>query len=355
MPSSKYFSALLLDWYDKHGRNELPWRKDILPYRVWLSEIMLQQTQVKTVLPYYQNFLQHFPTITDLAQAQLDQVLQLWSGLGYYTRARNLYKTAQIIVSEYSGNFPDVYEDIIKLPGIGRSTAGAILAIAFEKPYAILDGNVRRILARFFQISGWPGDPKIQKHLWDLSETLLPKQRIGDYTQAIMDLGATICTMGKNPACHLCPVSQACQAFKHDTVSLFPEKRPQKQLPHRHKGLIILLDPHGRILLERRPETGIWGGLWSLPEHAAVENQAIMETLFHQLGHILSFEIQHPEIQHSFSHYHLTLYPFQYRLPKHNSYLIGESSNQEWFYLSEALKLGLPSPIKKFLRHLSML
>ncbi len=252
------FQQNILTWFDQHGRKDLPWQKDISPYRVWLSEIMLQQTQVTTVIPYFNAFIEKFPDINTLANAPLDEVLHLWSGLGYYARARNLHKTAQLIAE--LGYFPDSLEALNKLPGIGLSTAGAILSIAFNKSHPILDGNVKRVLTRFKAVSGWSGDSGVNKQLWAISAQLTPKQRVADYTQAIMDLGATLCTRNK-PKCDACPIKSFCIAKLTDTVALFPAPKPTKFIPTKKLTLLLLRNIDHSILLEKRPPTGIWGGL----------------------------------------------------------------------------------------------
>jgi len=254
----------LLAWFDTHGRHDLPWQHPRTPYRVWISEIMLQQTQVSTVVPYFERFLQRFPDVHSLAAAAQDDVLALWSGLGYYARARNLHRAAQHIVERHDGKFPTTLEAWLALPGIGRSTAGAILAQAFEQRQPILDGNVRRVLARYHAIDGWPGDRAVQDQLWKRAEAATPHRRIADYTQAIMDLGATVCT--RTPRCNQCPLSTGCGAHRLGRTADFPGRRPRKTLPVRLTAMLVLRDENGRILLVRRPPTGIWGGLWSLPE-----------------------------------------------------------------------------------------
>ena len=234
--NSSSFQQNILAWFDQHGRKDLPWQQDITPYRVWLSETMLQQTQVATVIPYFNAFVEKFPTIECLAQAPIDEVLHRWSGLGYYARARNLHKTAQLIVEK--GRFPDTLDELIALPGIGLSTAGAILSIAFKKSHPILDGNVKRVLTRFKAVSGWPGNSQVNKELWAISAHLTPIERVADYTQAMMDLGATICTRSK-PACEDCPLESHCLARITGTVSLLPTPKPAKTLPV--KQLVFLL------------------------------------------------------------------------------------------------------------------
>ncbi|NNF17171.1 MAG: A/G-specific adenine glycosylase, partial [Gammaproteobacteria bacterium] len=252
--SDSTLSARLLSWFASHGRHNLPWQQDPAPYRVWVSEIMLQQTQVATVIPYYQKFMQRFPGIDDLAAAPLDHVLHHWSGLGYYARARNLHKAAQQIVAQHGGKFPSTPEDLIGLPGIGRSTAGAILSLALNTRAPILDGNVKRVLARHFAVPGWPGKAAVQHALWELAEAHTPAQQFADYTQGIMDLGASVCTRTR-PRCDVCPLQATCEAHRHGTELDYPGRKPKKIKPVREcKMLLCLHDQH--LLLQQRPPTG---------------------------------------------------------------------------------------------------
>lgn len=322
-------SAKLLRWYDRHGRHDLPWQHPRTAYRVWLAEVMLQQTQVATVIPYYRRFLTRFPTLTALARAPQDDVLASWAGLGYYSRARNLHRAAQLIVSEHGGRFPNTFEAVAALPGIGRSTAGAILAQAFGQRQAILDGNVRRVLARWAAIPGWPGAPAAQKKLWTLAESLLPQTRLADYTQALMDLGATLCTT-RHPRCGDCPLAGDCKALHLDRVADFPAAKPRKARPHRRTHLLLIENSRGEFLLERRPAPGIWGGLWCPP--LSTKSVAGGQRL--------------PIIHHSFSHYDLDLTPLRLRRRAK------PGPQQRWATLNQALALGLPAPIKKLLQTL---
>lgn len=258
------FTRSVLRWYKKHGRHDLPWQKDINAYRVWVSEIMLQQTQVNTVIPYYERFMQTFPTVRDLAQADIDEVLHLWTGLGYYARARNLHKSARIIHTDHNNRFPDDLESIVALPGIGRSTAGAILSLALNQVAPILDGNVKRVLARYHRVEGWPGNKKTEQKLWQLAESVTPDKEFAAYTQAIMDLGATVCTRS-NPLCDQCPVNNGCEARETGTQEQYPGKKPKKTLPVKQTIFTIIENDKGEVLLEKRLPQGIWGGLWSFP------------------------------------------------------------------------------------------
>ncbi|MCG2634977.1 MAG: A/G-specific adenine glycosylase [Gammaproteobacteria bacterium] len=282
------FSARLLTWYDQYGRQDLPWRQTTDPYRVWLSEIMLQQTQVQTVIPYYLEFLVRFPSIEALAGASQDQVLACWSGLGYYARARNLHGAAAQIVAEHGGQFPRTFDQVLALRGIGRSTAGAILSICFGQPQPILDGNVKRVLARYYGVTGWPGSPAVARELWRHAESTTPAERSGDYTQAIMDFGATLCGR-RNPDCDRCPVADSCRAYIGGQVDQLPEPRPKKVRRLRQVRWLLLRDESGAILLEQRPQKGIWGGLWSPPELESDRRLAgcsELQTLCHEFTHV---------------------------------------------------------------------
>jgi len=258
------FSGRLLTWWDLHGRKDLPWQHPRSAYRVWVSEIMLQQTQVKTVIPYFNRFVERFTDVRSLATASEDDVLALWSGLGYYARGRNLLKAAKVCLEDHAGELPRTPQALVALPGIGESTANAIYSQAWDKPAVILDGNVKRVLARYFTVEGWPGKTSIHKHLWTAAEQLLPAKRGADYSQAIMDLGATLCTRSK-PSCDQCPVCHDCRAFKAGTVAHYPARRPRLKIAKKSFQMLILINSSGSVLLERRPPAGIWGGLWSLP------------------------------------------------------------------------------------------
>lgn len=344
MTRPQTFTNTILKWYQHNGRKDLPWRKNITPYRVWISEVMLQQTQVTTVIPYYQRFMQSFPTITALAKAPLDQVLAHWAGLGYYSRARNLHKTAQIIVSKWKGKFPVNFDEIVNLPGIGRSTAGAILSIAMQTSTPILDGNVKRVLCRFHAIAKWPGKTEITNQLWELATQHTPKQRADDYAQAIMDFGATLCTRTK-PRCDICPVQKHCAAFKENKMHIYPVARPSKTIPTKTTQAILLYNKDNQILLQQRPPTGIWGGLWSLPECPTEEDAVDWFAKYYQL------EIHHvaelPVLRHSFSHYHLHIYPVVAKLRGMKGVM--ESPGQIWYSSEQLTAVGCPAPIKKLL------
>ena len=266
MRADSTFACALLDWFDRHGRHDLPWQHDPTVYRVWVSEIMLQQTRVAAVIPYYERFTARFPDVDALAAAELDEVLGLWSGLGYYARGRNLHAAARVVVADHGGRFPETFEGLVALPGIGRSTAGAILALALGQRHPILDGNAKRVLARYHAVAGWPGETAAKERLWKLAERHTPHGRVRDYTQAIMDLGATLCTRTR-PGCLLCPVSAGCRAARGaGDPTRFPAPRPRRPYPTREKLVVVMRDARGRVLVERRPPNGIWGGLWSFPE-----------------------------------------------------------------------------------------
>lgn len=341
------FADRLLNWYDNHGRHNLPWHHNRNAYRVWVSEIMLQQTQVATVIPYFEAFMASFPDVQALAAAPVDDVLSHWSGLGYYARARNLHKAAKQVVDEHGGEFPQDQETLETLTGIGRSTAAAIIAQAFGKRAAILDGNVKRVLARYHAVPGWPGQTPVLKQLWQHAEQHTPDERVRDYTQGIMDLGAMVCTRSK-PACESCPVNYGCQAYARNETKLYPGSKPKKEKPEKTTWMLILEDNEGRILLERRPPSGIWGGLWSLPEldpaYGAEELQEACET---KLGLACSDPELISGFRHTFSHYHLHIQPA--RLPVTGSTKVADADSQRWVHRDQALTLGLPAPIRTLL------
>ena len=341
------FASKLLEWYDNHGRHDLPWHHNRNAYRVWVSEIMLQQTQVATVIPYFEAFMIRFPDVQALASAPVDDVLSHWSGLGYYARARNLHKAAKQVATEFDGEFPQSQEALESLTGIGRSTAAAILAQAFGKRAAILDGNVKRVLARYHAVPGWPGQTMVLRQLWEHAEKHTPDNRVRDYTQGIMDLGAMVCTRSK-PKCESCPLSTGCRAYANSETRLYPGSKPKKTKPEKAIWMLILEDAEGRILLERRPPSGIWGGLWSLPElDPAYSAEELQEACERELG----FACSDPELiggfRHTFSHYHLHIQPA--RLPVTGSHTIADSESQRWLHRDEALAMGLPAPIRTLL------
>ncbi|MCW9024260.1 MAG: A/G-specific adenine glycosylase [Gammaproteobacteria bacterium] len=345
MRQNKLFAQQLLEWFDQHGRHDLPWQHPRSLYRVWLSEIMLQQTQVKTATPYFERFVEHFPSISHLAKASEDEVLHLWSGLGYYARARNLHKAAQIIQADHNGQFPQEYEQVLSLPGIGRSTAGAILAQAVGQRHAILDGNVKRVLTRLNAIEGWTGLKAIENQLWALSEAMTPSQRVADYTQAIMDLGATVCKRSK-PRCSHCPHSSHCIAFREGDPGQYPTSKPRKTLPVKQTCMLLLRNTQGHILLHKRPPSGIWGGLWSLPE---VQDQTDLRNYCqHQFGLDIQ-QIEHNTVlRHTFSHYHLEITPVTAQA-KSRTDAVMESADGLWYNIQQPDNCGLPAPVKHLL------
>lgn len=344
MPS---IATSLIHWHKKEGRHHLPWQGKRDPYAVWLSEIMLQQTQVKTVIPYYLRFMQEFPTLRSLAQAPVDAVLALWSGLGYYSRARNLHQAARILMHDYQGQFPDSQTLIQQLPGIGRSTAAAIAVFAFGKREAILDGNVKRIFTRYFGITGYPGENKIQNLLWKKAEELLPVNysdgRIETYTQALMDLGATLC-IRHTPRCQVCPLRQHCIAYKEKRVDQLPATKPRKPLPQK-ETIFLLLIQQQKLLLEKRPSSGIWGGLWCLPE---IET-GIDATLYcqHYWGIKAQSAIELPALDHQFTHFKLRIYP---QLLQVASNTFVPQNKFIWIKPTDALEQAIPAPIRKLLK-----
>jgi A/G-specific adenine glycosylase len=338
------FAQTLLAWFDRDGRHDLPWQHPRTPYRVWLAEIMLQQTQVQTVIPYYARFLAALPTLPDLAAADGDRVLALWSGLGYYARARNLHKAAQLCVERHGGDLPKDFDALAALPGIGRSTAGAILAQAHGLRFAILDGNVKRTLTRMHGIAGWPGGGAVEKELWRIAEGHLPHERLADYTQAIMDFGATLCTR-HDPACVLCPLQDDCVARREGRVEQLPEAKPGKPLPERRTLMLLLHDDAGRVLLMRRPPAGVWAGLWSLPE---VDGHDAARAFVARHAHA-DFDAAEalPLIEHQFSHYRLHIEPLRWRVSA--ALLVGDNDDLRWQPADRLDEVGLPAPVRKLL------
>lgn len=345
------FSMKVLQWFDYAGRKSLPWQINPQPYRVWVSEIMLQQTQVTTVIPYFENFLSHFPDIQALADAPQDRVLHHWSGLGYYARARNLHKAAKQICDQHNGLFPKDFEQVLALPGIGRSTAGAILSLSLKQHHAILDGNVKRVLARVFTVDGWPGQAKVQDKLWQLSEKLTPKKHVAQYNQAMMDLGSTVCTRSK-PKCELCPLNEECQALAEDNIAAYPGKKPKKALPVKSVQMIILHDKKGQVLLEKRPPVGIWGGLWSFPEIASEENVADWVQLQYPQQTITTRLL--PIRRHTFSHYHLDIQPVLSQIQTKPGKVL-EPDQYVWYNLANPDALGLATPVARLLNEIAEL
>jgi A/G-specific adenine glycosylase len=342
------FAVRLLAWFDAHGRKDLPWQHDPTPYRVWVSEVMLQQTQVATVIPYYQRFMASFPGVAALAAADLDSVLAHWSGLGYYSRARNLHRAAQQIRDEHAGQFPDTLEAVMALPGVGRSTAGAILALSLQQRHPILDGNVKRVLSRYHAIDQWPGLPAVEKELWRLAEQHTPQLRVAHYTQAIMDLGATLCSRSR-PRCHECPQQSECQANAQDAQSRYPVAKPRKSVPVRQATLLLVFDEAGDLLLERRPPSGIWGGLWSLPE---LSPESDPDTWGEEQRMKIDAAQEHAPFRHTFSHFHLDITPLELRVSHDAPNGVMEPAGLVWYKTKSIHQLGLPAPIRRLLEQL---
>ena len=342
------FASQITLWQRQYGRHELPWQEQRDPYRVWLSEIMLQQTQVTAVIPYYKIFLERFPSLLSLANASLDDVLVYWSGLGYYARARNLHGAARLIADQHKGKFPRRYDEVCNLSGIGKSTAAAICVFAFGQRHAILDGNVKRVLARYFGISGYPGDKKIEVLLWKKSKRLVPAQDVEAYTQGLMDLGATLCIRSK-PRCELCPIKRNCIAHRTDRVATLPTPKPKKTLVLKHTTMWVLLHQH-EVLLEKRAPLGIWGGLWSFPEvQADQDTRAHCECEYGvEIGSIVSL----PEYEHRFTNFKLLITPklihAKSRRPR------AEQSGKIWLSIEDALGAAIPVPVRKILSQLEI-
>jgi len=348
--SSDEFAARVLAWFDRHGRKDLPWQREPEPYRVWVSEIMLQQTQVQTVIPYFERFVDRFPDVAALAGAPLDAVLHLWSGLGYYARARNLHRAAQLVRDRHGGALPTSLHDLAALPGIGRSTAGAILSLALGQRQPILDGNVKRVLARIFAVAGWPGQAAVAQRLWQLADALTPQERAGHYNQAMMDLGATLCTRSR-PDCPECPVAQSCAARLAGNAADYPGRKPTRVLPVREAYLLIVTDPAGRVLLERRPPTGVWGGLWSLPQ-TELDGDPVAWCSDRRLGGGARVTSRWPVRRHTFSHFHLDLHPVEIRLERPGLRAL-DGDGRVWYNPGDPDARGLAAPIRQLLAALA--
>ena len=339
------FSDRVLAWYDQHGRKDLPWQRSDA-YGIWVSEIMLQQTQVQTVIPYFERFMRSFPDVVVLANAPLDEVLVHWSGLGYYARARNLHKAAQIVRDEHDGEFPENIDLVEALPGIGRSTAGAILSLAFGQRQAILDGNVKRVLARHGAVAGWPGKTAVLNELWSIAERHTPQRRVDAYTQAIMDLGATICTRSK-PHCDTCPIAVNCAARMNAEIDAYPGRKPKKEKPLRQTTMVMAVSDQA-VFMERRPPIGIWGGLWSLPEMNGDAVGGWCERVTN--GSRVDIE-PWATLRHSFSHYDLDIHPVVVRVDA-VSRKVADGDDSTWYELGESLPGGIAAPVQKLISEL---
>ena len=349
MAIEQEFSTRLLAWFDQHGRHDLPWQHPRTPYRVWLSEIMLQQTQVSVVTGYFDRFVTALPDLPALAAASHDEVMALWSGLGYYARARNLHAAAKLCVERHGGDLPPDLDALIALPGIGRSTAGAILSQAWGDRAPILDGNVKRVLSRLFGIEGWPGTPAIEKRLWSIAATLLPDARLADYTQAQMDLGATLCTRA-DPDCSDCPLQVHCVAFREGRVAELPSPKPGKPLPQRSTVMLLVEDQDGRVLLQRRPPTGVWAALWSLPQHDEADlAQAWFDRILR--ADFTGARTEDP-VLHGFSHYRLLIQPLRITGVSLRD-AVGDNADLRWASRAELSAIGLPAPVRRLLERTS--
>ncbi len=346
----RWFSRALLRWHETSGRHDLPWQQRRDSYSVWISEIMLQQTQVTTVIPYYQRFLQRFPDLATLAAADLDEVLQYWAGLGYYSRGRNLHRCARKVAEDHQGRLPRDLAALMALPGIGRSTAAAILAFTDGQRQTILDGNVKRVLCRFHAVPGWPGQTSVSKTLWRLAEAYTPHHDVARYTQAIMDLGATVCRRHR-PDCPHCPLRQRCRASAEGEASAYPQRKPRKTIPARQTTMLLLRHDNG-ILLEKRPASGIWGGLWSLPEYpltnAADDPEPLSEWCHQRFGLAIDDIRPLPAFRHTFSHYHLDISPLLIaaRFP---GGLLMEATETLWYTRRQQPACGIPAPVQRLL------
>lgn len=346
--SAKKFSRQVLDWYHQQGRKHLPWQQNKTPYRVWISEIMLQQTQVATVIPYYLRFMESFEDITALANANEDAVLHHWTGLGYYARARNLHKAAKIMLSDFQGEFPQSIEEVIALPGIGRSTAGAILSLSRNKHHAILDGNVKRVLARCYTVEGHNAQAKFEKTLWPIAEILTPKEGVAQYNQAMMDLGALVCTRTK-PDCEHCPLNSGCLAFAGNEQANFPQKKPKKSIPEKSTIMVIpriKAETGAQVLMEKRPPSGIWGGLWCFHE---VNEQSDINDLLTNLGLKEVTQQTLTTFRHTFSHFHLDIQPIIVDCEQLPSQEVNEKSQQQWYDLTTEASVGFAASTLKLI------
>ena len=343
------FAAAVLDWFALHGRTDLPWQQHPTPYRVWVSEIMLQQTQVSVVIPYFERFMARFPDLATLAAADQDDVLHLWSGLGYYARARNLHRAAQTVVDRHGGALPTDIDALQALPGIGRSTAGAILSLALGEHHPILDGNCKRVLARCFGVDGWTGRSSVLKELWQLAEALTPVTGVDRFNQAMMDLGATLCTRS-TPDCRRCPLTERCVGFLQGNPVAYPAPKPKRTNPVRQTHMLLVIASNGRVLLERRPPSGIWGGLWVPPE--LVSGQDADDWCRAHLGNRSAPLEMLPPRRHTFSHFQLDIHPLVVHLNASPT-VVADTGAQAWVNPAAPGGIGLPAPIRRLLHEIA--
>lgn len=347
MQHSSWFSEQLVKWYRQHGRKTLPWQLEKSPYKTWLSEVMLQQTQVATVIPYFQRFIARFPDVNSLAAAPVDEVLHLWTGLGYYARARNLHNAAKKIAADFNGKFPEHFAEVLALPGVGRSTAGAILSLSLGQHYPILDGNCKRVLARFAAIEGWPGEKAVEQKLWQLAEQVTPAATVAEFNQAMMDLGASLCSRSK-PRCDECPLKLHCQAALAGEQLRYPGKKPKKTVPER-QSYWLLLRYQQQVCLVQRPAAGLWGGLFGFLEFATLAERE-QYVLLHNLQVTQQQDL--PAFRHTFSHFHLWINPLVLDLNV-IPLLVQEQSAASWFTITAMPEVGLSAPAKLLLEQLA--
>ena len=339
------FAVRVTEWQRRHGRHDLPWQQTRDAYRIWLSEIMLQQTQVAAVIPYYQRFLARFPDVRALAAATEDEVLAAWSGLGYYARGRNLHRAARLIEADWSGAFPADFESVSALPGVGRSTAAAICVFAYGARHAILDGNVKRVLARHCGIEGYPGEKRVADRLWRQAEALLPERDVEAYTQGMMDIGSSVC-LRRNPLCAACPLTETCVARRDGATGRLPSPRPARALPQRETTMLVLLSG-AEVLLEKRPAPGVWGGLWSFPELIGTEPRSIIQ----RFGTMAGEPRKLAPIEHGFTHFRLRIHPLLAHLQRHHR--SAEEPGRLWLALEDAKGAAIPVPVRKILQALA--
>ena len=340
----------LIEWHARHGRKHLPWQRNPTPYRVWVSEIMLQQTRVSVVTGYYERFMVRFPTLATLADAAPDDVLGLWTGLGYYSRARNLHRAAVVVRDRHRGVMPRDLDGLVALPGIGRSTAGAILALSHGDRNPILDGNVKRVLCRYHGIDGWPGKSKVERTLWTLAERHTPHEQVAAYTQAIMDLGATLCVRSR-PVCGLCPIRTDCAARREGTQARLPAPRPRREVPRRETAFLVLRDPDGAVLLERRPPSGVWGGLWCFPEcHPEADIAATCRSRYGICAVAISMLAP---IAHGFTHFKLDAHPMLVEVGGDAAVAVADAGEVQWFLPGATANIGLAAPVKRLIEQLA--